>query len=196
MDQSAGLNINHLSAWARQAGYLSLWLLIAYWSITLMRPTPGATPWIFLDNFNLLIHEAGHWLFLPFGQFMTILGGSLNQCLTPTIFLGYFLYRKDWAGASFAIFWVGNNLINVSYYVGDARSMALPLLGGDSSGHDWHNLLSMTNALNYDTAISTVIRIAGYIGLFISLVMLGTQILSTWLNSPKDDTQPISGAAQ
>jgi len=37
------------------------------------------------------IHEFGHILFLPFGEFMTLLGGSLFQVALPLIFGGVFL---------------------------------------------------------------------------------------------------------
>ena len=37
----------------------------------------------FMHNILLPIHEAGHVLFRPFGEFMTILGGSLFQLVLP-----------------------------------------------------------------------------------------------------------------
>jgi hypothetical protein len=182
---------------ARLLGYLGLWLLIAYWSLQLLHPPIGQAPWIFLDNLNLLIHEAGHWIFLPFGQFMYILGGSLNQCLIPAIFLGYFSYYHDWAGCSFTAFWLGDNLVNVSYYIGDAQTMALPLLGGDTSGHDWHNLLSMTNALPYDYTISMAVRVVGWGFLFAALISLALIMANLWLNANSTTgPQSTSGATQ
>jgi hypothetical protein len=164
-------------------GYSALLMLLTFWTIQLLHPG-AASPWIFLDNLNLLIHEAGHWLFSPFGQFIYILGGSLNQCLLPSIFLGYFIYHLDWAGSSFGLFWLGDNLINVSYYIGDARAMVLPLLGGDSSGHDWHNILSMLNALTFDTTLATIVRSLGSLCLVASIVILALIILITWSNQP------------
>ncbi|KKP63265.1 MAG: hypothetical protein UR60_C0047G0005 [Candidatus Moranbacteria bacterium GW2011_GWF2_34_56] len=33
----------------------------------------------FIKYFDLIIHEAGHWILMPFGETLTILGGSLMQ---------------------------------------------------------------------------------------------------------------------
>jgi hypothetical protein len=47
----------------------------------------------FLHGINLIFHEAGHILFMPFGRFMKILGGSLNQILIPAIVSSYFFFK-------------------------------------------------------------------------------------------------------
>ncbi|MDB5237241.1 MAG: hypothetical protein JWL88_343 [Parcubacteria group bacterium] len=120
--------------------------------------------WHFLDNVNLIIHEAGHVVFSPFGRFVYLLGGSLFQTIVPIVFSVYFfVWRKDQYSGSLLLFWVGQNLINVSVYAGDAVVMQLPLLGGDSSTHDWNAILSMLNALQYTHAVSTAIFTAGFV---------------------------------
>ena len=35
--------------------------------------------WRLIDGVNLVIHEAGHILFMPFGEFVMIAGGPLFQ---------------------------------------------------------------------------------------------------------------------
>jgi hypothetical protein len=120
-----------------------------------------AGDWHFIDGVNLLIHEAGHWVFLPFGTFMHILGGSLFQTIFPMLYIGYFYFRREFFSTSLLIFWVGQNLVNVSVYASDAVRMQLPLLGGDTSGHDWHNLLQMLNLLLYTDHIGTAIYALG-----------------------------------
>ena len=119
------------------------------------------TEWHFLDNVNLIIHEAGHVIFSPFGTFIYILGGSLFQILVPIIFAFYFYLRQQYFSASLVLFWVGQNFINVSVYASDAIAMQLPLLGGDSSGHDWNNLLTMSGLLKYTNTIGTSIFAVG-----------------------------------
>lgn len=119
--------------------------------------------WHFLDNINLIIHEAGHVVFLPFGMFLHILGGSLFQVLAPIVFVIYFYRLKDYFSASLLLFWVGQNLLNVSVYASDAIDMNLPLLGGDSVMHDWNTLLQMINALKYTSVIGGAIYFAGII---------------------------------
>src|SRR6266550_3390997 len=81
-------------------------------------------PWIFIDGANLLFHEAGHLIFSPFGQFLHILGGSLIQCLLPVVITFYFMKSKQYFSSAFGVFWLGDNVINVSVYMKDARTMA------------------------------------------------------------------------
>ena len=131
--------------------------------------TPGA--WHFIDFVNLLIHEAGHVIFMPFGEFMHILGGSLFQVVFPMLYIAYFYLRRDYFSASLLVFWVGENLINVSVYASDAIAMQLPLLGGDTSGHDWHNILSMLHLLPETGAIGFTIYMAGVITILAGMVL-------------------------
>jgi hypothetical protein len=109
----------------------------------------------FLHLINLPFHEAGHLIFSPFGRFMMILGGSLGQVLMPLICLGTFLINtRDPFGASVALWWTAESIMDVAPYINDARDMELILLGGvtgkETDGHDWNNLLTMTGLLNWD----------------------------------------------
>ena len=83
-----------------------------------------------LHGINLAIHETGHFVFLPFGETMSFLGGSLFQVLLPLVFVGYFLKERDPFAAGVALWWVGLNLWDVSPYIADAQAQMLPLVGG------------------------------------------------------------------
>jgi hypothetical protein len=48
----------------------------------------------FMHLVDLIFHEAGHVLFIPFDRFMTILGGSLTQLLMPIMVLGVLLFQQ------------------------------------------------------------------------------------------------------
>jgi hypothetical protein len=117
----------------------------------------------FIHGANLIFHEAGHILFMPLGEFMTILGGSLNQILIPAIICGYFFLNGQRYASAITLFWVGENFWDVSIYARDADSMALPLLGGNDEAHDWHNLLTMLDWLPYTQTISNAIYAIGSI---------------------------------
>ena len=117
--------------------------------------------WKFIDNFNLVIHEAGHILFIPFGQFMTIAGGSLFQVIVPAIFAVYFYYQEKYYSCALVLFMIGESLLNVSVYAGDAVTMQLPLLGGDDSMHDWNWMLDRLGLLGSTREIAGVIRALG-----------------------------------
>lgn len=143
----------------------------------------SSTDWHFIDNINLIIHEAGHVVFFPFGTFLTVLGGSLLQVIVPIVFSGYFFWREQYFSGSLVLFWVGQNLINVSVYAGDAVTMQLPLLGGDAATHDWNAILGMLHALRYTHHVATALYTAGFI------VICAAAVLSLYFA-----TRPATGA--
>lgn len=124
----------------------------------------------FIDYTNLIFHEAGHWLFMPFGEFMTFAGGSINQVLIPLIVAGYFFGRGQIISAALSLMWAGQSFINVSVYAGDALRMQLPLLGGDSSVHDWNWMLIYLGQLRHTAGVAQTINILGWIFLFAGLL--------------------------
>ncbi len=98
----------------------------------------------------LPIHEAGHILFIPFGRFMTVLGGSLLQVLLPLVLMVSFVFgfggsRRDNFAASLMLWWAAMAIIDVAPYIWDAFDPKMMLLGGktgaESDGHDWQNIL-------------------------------------------------------
>lgn len=115
---------------------------------------------------NLIFHEAGHVIFMPFGEFITILWWSLGQCLMPLIVTLVFIFQEHAPySAAFWLWWLGQNFTDVALYVSDASTRSLPLIGGMSEeAHDWGNLLTMMNLLSYDHTIAITLH---YIGMFI-----------------------------
>lgn len=92
-----------------------------------------------IDNIDLIIHEAGHFFFMFFGDFIQMAGGTLMQIIFP-LFIAWYFYRNGYRmGVQLFIFWLGQNLINISVYAADANKMKLKLIGGR---HDWLYLLN------------------------------------------------------
>jgi hypothetical protein len=99
---------------------------------------------------------------MPFWEFMTILWWSLFQCMLPAILVGVFLMQDESSllGAQFALWWTGQNLTDVALYISDASARSLPLIGGMSEeAHDWWNLLTMLNLLEYDHSIAIFVHL-------------------------------------
>ena len=117
--------------------------------------------WHLIDGANLLIHEAGHVIFMPFGEYLMIAGGSLLQVIMPAVFVFYFFYNGKVYSAALVMLWVGESLLNVSVYAGDSIKMQLPLLGGQDSVHDWNYLLDRAGLLAATPKIAMLIRLAG-----------------------------------
>lgn len=128
--------------------------------------------WRFVDNFNLVVHEAGHLVFIPFGRFMTVAGGSLFQVIVPAAFAAYFYRRGKYYSCALVLFLVGESLINVSVYAGDAVSLELPLLGGDDSIHDWNWMLEQLGLLDRTREIAGALAALGALTVLFAAVWL------------------------
>jgi hypothetical protein len=125
----------------------------------------------FMHLINLPFHEFGHILFMPLGEFMMILGGSLFQVLLPLALMCVFIFKQhDTFAGSIMLWWCGQSFIDVSPYIADAQYRALPLVGGGGEeSHDWGNLLTMMNALD---STHTVANFSFGIGTILILVAL------------------------
>jgi hypothetical protein len=153
-----------------RGGRLLLTVLLAFYGFRLMvHPDMGSL----MDSVDLPIHETGHLVFAPFGEFIQFLGGTLFQLIMPSVFVGYFWRRGDKHAASVALWWVAQNFWNISVYVRDARTQALPLVGGGE--HDWAYLLGRLGWLRYDQAIG---RGNWSIGVLLYLVAIGGGLIA------------------
>lgn len=164
------------------AGRVLVFLLIFGFGLFYIA-TPLETMWrtdSLWHGIDLVIHEAGHFVFIPFGDFMRVLGGSLLQGLVPLLFAVEFLRRKNPFGAAFSLWWLAQSLLDVAVYINDARAGVLPLLGGVTgrdapSYHDWHNLLGRLGWLEYDQALARSVQVLAI------LLMIGAIAWAGWL---------------
>ncbi len=129
----------------------------------------------FMHNINLPFHEFGHILFVPLGEFMMILGGSLFQVLLPLILTLVFVFKqKDTFAGSITLWWCGQSFIDVSPYIADAEYRALPLVGGGGEeSHDWGNLLTMLNALEHTQAVANTSFALGTVIIIVAILWGG-----------------------
>lgn len=121
----------------------------------------------FLDLVDLPIHEAGHLIFRPLGEFPGVAGGTLLQLIIPAAFVAYFAFNGKKYSAAIVFFWVGQSLLNIYVYAADAVVMQLVLLGGltgsEGGFHDWNYMLSELGLLPHTKAIAGMIRLSGTI---------------------------------
>ncbi len=130
-------------------------LLAAYGLACLRHPEDG---WL-LSGVDLAVHETGHLVCAPFGELAGFAGGTVMQLLMPAAFVAYFVRRGERHSASVALWWVAQNLWNVSVYAGDARAEALPLVGGGE--HDWAYLLGRFGWLERDASVARGFHFVG-----------------------------------
>ena len=113
-------------------------------------------PWVpFLDETNLIFHEAGHTL-MPFGEIVNLAAGSFFQLLIPFVVAVSLLRKREFFSVLVALWWMGESMLGVGRYIDDARAQELELLGGD---HDFAVLFAHWPLLfPYDTLIGGVVR--------------------------------------
>ena len=121
-----------------------------------------------MDGVDLAVHETGHLVFAPFGEFVGVAGGTIMQLLMPAAFAASFWRRGDEHAACVALWWVAQSAGNVATYVADARAQELPLVGGGE--HDWAYLMGETGLLSHDTQIARAIRLVA------AALMLGAAV--------------------
>lgn len=138
---------------------------------------------------NLPFHEAGHIIFRPLGRFMTSLGGSLAQVLMPLVCLVVFVVQtRDTFAASFALWWTGQNFIDLAPYINDARSLTLPLLGGNTGRtspygfHDWEFILKESGLIRYDHSIANFSHGFGAVIMILALIWGGYILFKQFRN--------------
>ncbi|HZI40366.1 MAG TPA: hypothetical protein VFD67_01640 [Gemmatimonadaceae bacterium] len=137
---------------------LALTVALALYSVVIARAGESGS---FLDSVDLAIHETGHIVFGAFGEVIQFAGGTLFQLIVPATFVWYFARRRDRHAATVPLWWLAQNLWNISVYVRDARAQELPLVGGGE--HDWAYLLGRFGLLAHDQGIGNGVHAAGTI---------------------------------
>lgn len=146
--------------WLQLVGAFAVGWLGLYYSLH-----PERAYQSFLHGPSLIIHEAGHFIWAPFGWFFTVVGGSLTQVLLPLAFSVYFWRTGQRYAAFIVLFWVGFNLLEVAVYMGDASARQLPLITDEADpereSHDWYQILSHYNHLSWDKPLYAVTWLLG-----------------------------------
>lgn len=152
---------------ATTIGRAALLALLLWWTVRLLPHPLDADRLMgsFLHSVNLPFHEAGHIVLAPFGDFMTVLGGSLFQIIVPAVCAMAFARREDWFAASACVWWAGENLLDLGPYIADARALQLPLIGGatgaEVTGHDWEAILERLGWLHLDRRLGMAAHVTG-----------------------------------
>ncbi len=135
----------------------------------------GWFSWIYflIDNFLLIVHEAGHSIFGIFGwRFLTVLGGTLLQILLPFIIFAACWRAGSLYGAQFMLYITGFGWLSASGYAADAYEQKLPLIGNlPKSAHDYLNLLSDLNILNHYKTVAWIMFSIGVLVLIATLLL-------------------------
>lgn len=128
----------------------------------------------FMHNILLPIHEAGHVLFMPFGEFLMISGGSLLQLMVPLgIGIAFYLKQHDNFGAAMAVWWASVSLVDLSAYIYDSLHPQMIMVGGhtgETGPHDWIYLLGSFGQLPHAQGIGAFVHACGALFMIAALL--------------------------
>ncbi len=164
-------------------GRVALWCAFALWGLYFIKLDFRSAEIMnsFLHRINLVFHEAGHVLFMPFGHFMMVLGGTLGQLLMPAIVTVVLVWKnRDNFGGALGVWWLGQSLMDCAPYINDARALQLPLVGGGTGAdrpgvHDWENILLDLNLIHRDHQVAALADGLG------SLILLTGLAWAAWI---------------
>jgi len=135
------------------------------------------------------VHELGHLVFAPFGELLTVAGGSIAQLALPVAALLLFAHRKDRYAVAVCGCWLAVSLGQLAVYIADARAESLDLVSfsPEGGGHDWNYLLERWHLLRKDVELGRFTRFLGWVVLALSwLVALdGMQRLARGTPAPE-----------
>jgi hypothetical protein len=174
-----------------------IWLrvaLLAYLVYVDARALADSESWNLFGGLTLGVHELGHVLFSPFGEWLSVAGGSITQLAAPLAAAVVLARQADWYGVGIVGTWEAYSLTNLATYVGDASAQELPLVGlSDEPMHDWNYLLGHADLLSHDIAFARLLRVIAV------LTLLASTALAAWalllVRSHGDDRlDPAAGA--
>ncbi|MGM0461980.1 MAG: zinc ribbon domain-containing protein [Fibrobacterota bacterium] len=171
------------------AGRTLLYFLLLFWGIPfILNPLNGQfVNSHFLHGPNLIIHEAGHIVCMPFGPLIMSMGGSILQLFIPLLLGGVLLiHQRDCFGAAVGLWWFAQNWFDIAPYTADARAREMILLGGRTGKetaygyHDWEFILSKIGLLNHDIAIAQFFYFIGVCCMILSYMWAAALLYAHW----------------
>lgn len=178
----------HVYARTAVFALLALW----GWRIAAMDIRDGEMSGSFMHVLHLAFHEAGHVLFMGFGEFMTVAGGTIVQLAIPAI-AGVALHWKnhDNFGAALALWWLATSFMDVAPYAWDALHPQLVLLNGqtgEAGRHDWIFLLGEAGLLQSAHAVGRGFHV---VGIVLMLIANGWSAAVLWQQFRNRADQPV-----
>ncbi|MFP4497352.1 MAG: hypothetical protein ACLFQV_04005 [Vulcanimicrobiota bacterium] len=137
---------------------------------------------------NLGIHEFGHVVTIPLGQFIHVISGTLFQLALPIYGMYNFIKLRDYFSMVMCFGWLSTNFFYVSTYQYDAWVQKLPLLslGFGSPIHDWRYIFKKFHVLKYYAQISAFSK---FLAIVTMLICIGLGIWILWLMATRRKTE-------
>ncbi|MBF0386829.1 MAG: hypothetical protein HQL20_03120 [Candidatus Omnitrophica bacterium] len=166
---------DELDAWCQGRNWLVRAPVLVFFGYVLFRHLADPDYLSVLQGLNLGVHELGHLLFVYFGRFLSVFGGTFWELAAPLLGMWNFYRQRDFFAILACFGWLSTALFDVGRYAADARALAIPLVapfggGEDGVGHDWQFMLGQAGLLPYDQLIGGAFRVAGVVAMLVCLV--------------------------
>jgi hypothetical protein len=162
-------------------------IILALYALFLLYAARDKSGFLFPDNVNLMIHEAGHLFFSWGGRTLMLLGGTLGELIVPALCTGFFSYHRQTYGVVFSLFWFFENFLYIGTYMADARAHNLPLVNSDIG--DWTILFGQWGILEHDQQIGHFVRFVGWVGMVCVIGWLAYRLYRD--ASPRPELRPL-----
>ncbi len=189
-------------AWSRGRWWWARLPLLVFFAYMLARHLGDQDYRGLFGGINLAIHEWGHFVFRPFGEFLCVAGGTILQCLAPIIAMAVFWRQRDYFAILLCLGWLGINFFEVATYMADARARELPLVapgvgavepGDDTVGHDWNFLLGRLGLLVHDRQLAACTRVLATGTMLLFLIPGGFLVWRMWRTRNERPDGPAAG---
>jgi hypothetical protein len=119
------------------------------------------------------VHELGHLVFAPLGEFLSVAGGSIAQIALPIAAMALFHRQKNRFAVAVCGCWLAVSMGQLGIYVADARAESMDLVSFSPEGatHDWNYLLERMHLLKSDVALGHFVKFTGWIVLGLSVLL-------------------------
>jgi hypothetical protein len=122
-----------------------------------------------LDAASGLMYEVGRFTFSYVGGMAIYVGGTVGQLFLPVLLAWYFYNTRYMFALQALLFWLGQNLINISLHIAKPNYMYAHHYGHS----DWQKLLVFLDIGSYDLYAGTIVFAAGSICFMLSLLVPG-----------------------
>lgn len=119
------------------------------------------------DTTSALIYETGRSFSEILGGYTVYIGGAVAQLALPGSLAGFFYAQRHAFGLQIFLFWLGQNLINVSLHIAKPSYAYVH----ERSFEDWQQLLALLDLSQYSLYIGAVAFAAGSLCFMMSLIL-------------------------
>ena len=105
---------NEVVDWCKEKNWVWRLFFLIWFGYVLIRHISDPMYRSILAPLNLGLHEFGHLIFIPLGNFMHMVGGTIFQIFVPIFAVFNFYRQSDYFALGLSFGWLSTSLFDVS----------------------------------------------------------------------------------